>query len=178
MRELILMRHAKSSWADPDRADKDRPLNPRGLRTAPRMGAWLHQEQLLPDRILCSTARRAVQTVELILEAIDQLAGHKVPVDYRDDLYMATPWSMVQETLSTPADIQRLLLIGHNPGMEELVEELTGEWVRMPTAAIARLQTPIRNWRDLEGRSDLALTQLITPKDLPEAGRQPSAVSA
>lgn len=147
MATLLLMRHAKSSWKDAALPDHERPLNKRGERDAPRMAEWLQAHQLLPDRILSSSAVRAARTAA----AIAELAA--CCVEIREDLYHAScrEWqlqlreiydnstsSLAEESRVPPsAHLRVTLLVGHNPGLEEFVEHLSGEPHRMPTAAIA-----------------------------------------
>lgn len=135
MKSLLLMRHAKSSWNDATLSDHDRPLNKRGERDAPRMARWLQSQDLLPDRIICSSARRTCQTAEVIAEAIDCEAT------VVDELYLANLQTW-QAVLSANMDSEVLLAIGHNPGIEEFVEQVCGEYERMPTASIAWFTYP------------------------------------
>lgn len=133
---VLLMRHAKSSWDDAGLDDHDRPLNKRGLRDAPRMGRLLVANGLVPERIITSSAQRARRTAELVAV---ECGSPEVTVDER--LYMADQddWLTVLTTLPPGSP---LLLIGHNPGLEELVSMISGDYVSMPTAAIARIHCP------------------------------------
>ena len=130
MKTLLLMRHAKSSWADPDQKDHDRPLNKRGIRTAPIMAQLLKEQDLIPTKIVSSTAVRARQTADAISELFS------TPVVTNSDLYLASPkeWAKVLEAF---LDEEIVLSIGHNPGIESFVSKVCGDYERMPTAAIA-----------------------------------------
>ena len=124
------MRHAKSSWANAGMQDHDRPLNKRGERDAPRMGNWLRSQELVPDQILCSSAKRTCQTAEAIATIFD------CQIDVIDQLYLAS-LSTWKEVLSKYTNGEALLAIGHNPGIEQFVENVSGDYEQMPTAAIA-----------------------------------------
>lgn len=147
VRTVLLMRHAKSSWDDADLDDHVRPLNKRGRRDAPRMGRFLVEQELAPELLITSSAKRARQTAELVAE---ECGGPQVIIE--DRLYMADPndW---REVLAEAPLVSRLLLVGHNPGLEELVSSVAGQFVRIPTATIARVHCPdaaLENWT-LEG---------------------------
>ncbi len=136
MKKLLVMRHAKSSWADASLADHDRPLNKRGKRDAPRMGVWLVEQNLEPQTTLASTAKRALATAELVTEPFS--TEHQLLTDRR--LYHARSRDY-QDVLSECLDHQScVLVVSHNPGSEEWIYEMTGEYITMPTAAIAVVQ--------------------------------------
>lgn len=160
MKTLLLMRHAKSSWDDPDLADHDRPLNKRGKKDAPRMGRWLVDAGLVPDLIVTSSANRARKTAELVAEA----CGHEGDVVVRPELYHASPDVWAEAIRELPDNASRVLCIGHNPGMEETLAAWTDEAVAMPTAAIAQLEAEIDSWRDFG--TGLTLRGVQRVKDL------------
>lgn len=165
MLQLLLMRHAKSDWSDDDAPDHDRPLNQRGRRDAPRMGRWLAEQELQPTFILSSSARRAQQTVERLVEEL----SHDVYVEVRPELYLADVPTWLEVLAELPADAACVLCVGHNPGLEALVEHLTGRAERMPTAAVACLTLPEQGWSQLgTGTSPAQLTGVQRPKELPE----------
>lgn len=163
MKTLLLMRHAKSSWGDPKMADQDRPLNKRGKRDAPRMGRLIREEGLLPDIILTSTALRARMTAEAI---IDQSA-YQGETLYLDELYMAEPEAYLNALHGLAEECDCALVIGHNPGMELLVEKLSGKPRAMPTAALAYLALPIQLWQDLNEETKGKIVYLWRPRELP-----------
>ena len=140
MRQLILLRHAHAEQASTGQADFDRPLSPRGLAEAEAAGAWLAEQSLLPDRVLCSPARRTRETLDAVVEAVGNL-------DKRLDAAIdeATP-GMLAGLVDTHRDAERLLLVGHNPGLERLVALLSsgqsGDYRGMPPAAVAVLALP------------------------------------
>lgn len=160
MKKLFLMRHAKSSWGDASLADFDRPLNERGLRAAPLMGRHLRERRAAPDLILCSPAARARRTAELAAEA----AEFRAPLRFDERIYEATA-ARLAEVVAEASDDDEILLVGHNPGMEELLELLTGESRRMPTAAVACVRLDIETWGELRPHAG-RLEWHVKPKDL------------
>ena len=136
MAELLIMRHAKSSWATPGLDDHDRPLNDRGRRDAPRMGELLAAEDLLPDAVLCSAACRTMQTWEMLSAA----AGCDLRPVYEEKLYLAGGGELLERLQCLPPSCRRGMILGHNPGMEMLVSMLTGRQVTMPTAALVLVE--------------------------------------
>ena len=140
MRELILLRHAHAEPADNGLPDIDRPLSPHGLAEAEAAGRWLLEQRLVPDRVLCSPARRTRETLEAVLG----LTGY---VEQRLDerVYDATPGTLAA-LVDEQRDVERLLLVGHNPGLEQLLALLhsgqSGDYRGMPPAAVAVLSLP------------------------------------
>ncbi|MFL6591886.1 MAG: SixA phosphatase family protein [Luteimonas sp.] len=140
MRELILLRHAHAEPANAGQADIDRPLSPEGLAEAEAAGRWLAEHKLVPDCVLCSPARRARETLEAVLGAV----GY---VDQRLDerIYEATPGTLA-ELADEHRDADRLLLVGHNPGMEHLAALMhsgqSGDYRGMPPGGIVVLSLP------------------------------------
>jgi phosphohistidine phosphatase len=132
MRELLLLRHAKSRWDEPGVADHDRDLAPRGVTAAGRMGALLREQGQVPDLVLCSTARRARRTWDLAAAAM----GAAPPVQDDDRLYLASPERMIAVARERGGGSARLLLVGHDPGMHQLA-------VRLATAGDARLRAQL-----------------------------------
>ncbi len=166
---LLLLRHAKSSREDPELADFDRPLSRRGRRDAPRMGEWMRKAGLKPDLILCSDAKRARDTWTELAEPLRSAA----PVLFERGLYMATGKALLHRFQRLAGSIGSVLVIGHNPGLEEAAQTLadgTGEALerlrqKFPTAALARLDFAIEDWRKLRpGSGRLAL--FLAPGDL------------
>lgn len=147
MKTLMLLRHAKSSWKDDSVTDHDRPLNKRGRKAAPLVGHLLRDQHLVPDLITSSSAVRAQTTATVAAEA----CGYSGEVAVADELYLATAGeilSYVQER--TEESLDRILLVGHNPGMEDLVNRLGGRREPFPTAALAVFDVEIESWRKLE----------------------------
>jgi phosphohistidine phosphatase len=161
VKTVLLLRHAKSSWKDPGLDDHDRPLNKRGKKAAPRMGRLLAEEDLVPELILSSTARRARDTAERVAEA----AGYEGDIEQRPDLYHAAPHAYFDALDTVSDDVQRVMLVGHNPAMEVLVAMLSGTHHRFPTAALAEIALDIDAWRDARDGT-ARLMNLWLPREL------------
>jgi len=161
MKSLLVLRHAKSSWKHEGLADHDRPLNRRGRHDAPRVGRLLREHELLPEVVLCSTAARARGTLELLLEA----AEWTCELRFSPALYTASPADVVAAVRELPARVGRALVVGHNPTLEELVRELSGREVALPTAALVRLDWRGADWREFGAGRPVELVELWTPKE-------------
>ena len=160
MKTLYILRHAKSSWKDTSLRDHDRPLKKRGLRDAPRLGKLLQKKGMIPELIVSSTAVRALQTAEMVADN----CGYDGEFIMTRRLYHASAEQHCAVGQETDEAITRLMLVGHNPGMEELVYRLSGEHVRMPTSALAEINLPIDSWQDLTLGVDGELVSLWWPK--------------
>jgi phosphohistidine phosphatase len=161
MKTLLIMRHAKSSWKNDALADDQRPLNKRGRRDAPHMGQVLREAGLAPQAILSSTAVRARQTAMALAET----SGFGGEIQYEANLYAAPPEAYLAAACQLAPDIEVALLVGHNPGVEELVAELTGEDEHMSTAAIARVHLAIEQWADLNAETEGRLETIWRPRE-------------
>ncbi len=162
MKTLVLMRHAKSSWANDSLVDHDRPLNDRGRRTVPLIAKWLSDHDLEPETVLCSSARRTVETTALLAES-----GLKLPkYNPIGELYLA-PASKILELISeqTPPETIKLLVVGHNPGLEELTSMMAEQFMAMPTAALAVFQIDRDDWRIRLG-DRMELIDFVVPRNL------------
>lgn len=164
MRTLLVLRHAKSSHADESLPDHDRPLTERGRRDAPRMGMHLLERDLVPDDILCSSAQRTTETAELAAEA----CHYRRAIRSDERLYLASCDGMLRLLVQQSERVKRLLLVGHNPGLEDLVERLTGRRETLSTAALAHIEIPIDSWDDVASTRGAALKGLWRPRDLDE----------
>ena len=169
MPTLMLLRHAKSSWAEAGLRDFDRPLAPRGKRAAPLMGRFLADHGIVPELILCSSTARARETLDLVL---DELGGAP-EVEFSETLYLASPREMLAELRALKADTQTVMLIGHNPGFHALAltlsndgdeEDLTAMAQKFPTAALAVIEFD-GSWRDLAANTG-TLRHFETPRGL------------
>lgn len=167
LRRLVILRHAKSAWPEGVR-DHLRPLAPRGRRDAPAAGRALAEADLLPDLALCSTAVRARQTWELA----SAQWGTPPPVRLEPDLYAADVPDLLAAVHGVSPEVETLLLVGHNPGLEELVLTLAGDSlddaldevrVKFPTSAIATLAWHGTTWQGLTPGTAL-LTSMIVPR--------------
>jgi len=162
MKSLLLLRHAKSDWSDAGRTDHDRPLNKRGKRDAPRMGALLRSEKLVPELIVSSSARRARKTAAKAAKA----CGYDRDIQLEDALYMATPAAHVDVLRQLDRRIDRVMLVGHNPGLEELLWCLTGAEAALPTAALAVIELPVKRWEDVKPEPFGRLIKLYLPREI------------
>jgi phosphohistidine phosphatase len=162
VKEILVLRHAKSSWSDSGLSDHDRPLKKRGLRDAPRIGQLLAEQDLVPDVILCSTAVRARQTAE----RVHGLLGRGVPQHFFKELYLAGPGTYLDLLAELPDTSRRPMVVGHNPGLEELVTVLTEEEEALPTAALAWIQLAVDTWSELGAHTRGQLVRLWRPREL------------
>jgi phosphohistidine phosphatase len=164
MKTLLLLRHAKSSWKDPDLPDHDRPLNKRGQNDAPRMGKLLRDEDLTPDLIISSTAARAKKTAELVAKA----CKYKGEIVLNHSLYGAEPAAYLKILEGLSDKHKAVLVVGHSPSVEDTVELLTGSPdVIMPTCALAHIPLPIQNWAELNKQKIKGkLVKVWRPKEL------------
>jgi phosphohistidine phosphatase len=170
MKRLSLLRHAKSSWDDPVERDFDRPLNGRGHRAARRMGEWLRGEGLAFDSVIASPALRVRQTVEDVEAGL----GARLSPLWDRRIYMASAATLMDVLRELPEAVGHLLLVGHNPGLEDLLLLLTeGDGgalrreaeVKYPTAAFASLDLPADCWADV-GEGGARLVRFVRPRDL------------
>jgi phosphohistidine phosphatase len=162
MKTLLILRHAKSSWSKPGLADIDRPLNKRGKSDAPRVGSAIRKADLVPDLIISSPAIRARKTAVAVAEA----CGYEGEIEINDDFYPGDPESYIKTLQSLPDDTQSVMVVGHNPGLEELLETLTGESAALPTAALAQVRFPISNWLEVNDEPLGVLVNLWRVREL------------
>lgn len=170
MRTLFLLRHAKSSWDNPSLRDFDRPLAERGRRAAPAMGQYMRREGLVPELVLCSTARRAQETWALMESALEP----RPEVTHTDLLYGASAGGMLDEVRAHGGAAPTVMLVGHNPGMEDLAVALAGSGSerllrrlrrKYPTAALAIIDFDMPTWSDVRPGAG-TLRRFVRPKDL------------
>jgi phosphohistidine phosphatase len=171
VKTVLLLRHAKSAWGDPGLADHDRPLSRRGERAAEAMGDHIARKCQRPDVILCSTAVRARQTLAPL---VHRLAAPAPPISLEKGLYLASEAALLARLRVLPDEIGTALLIGHNEGIGQLAEDLTGHgpadlleilYEKFPTGALAILRAPGKKWSDLKlGAAELLA--FVRPRDL------------
>lgn len=159
MLRLLLFRHAKSSWDERDLADHERPLSPRGVNAAPKMGRFMVDSGYVPDLIVCSTAVRTRQTLALAFEESD-IEGTKIEFDRA--IYEVGPNRILARIRQVNDEVATLMIIGHNPGMQTVALGLTGSGDtavrqqlarKFPTAGLAVIDFEAKVWRDIEARS-------------------------
>ncbi|MFD2203626.1 SixA phosphatase family protein [Shivajiella indica] len=146
MKKLIFMRHAKSSWDDPYLNDHKRPLADRGLRDAPRMANRLKKRDINVDAIISSDAERAKTTALIIAEA---LHFNKDKIKFTENLYMASANSILSEIKKTKNSVDTLLVFGHNPGFNDIIDKLGGEIDNLPTAGQFGFKIDIKDWEEI-----------------------------
>jgi len=162
-KKLFLMRHAKSDWADSSIPDHDRPLNARGRASAPLMAQWIQSHQSIPEVVLCSTAVRTRQTLELLIET---WSSGSPEIHFLEELYLA-PAASILSIASKHNQRSALMVLGHNPGMSDLASYLAQSTFDMPTGAIAILESTTRNWPDdWFQASSWNWRGLVKPRDL------------
>ncbi|MCP3867604.1 MAG: histidine phosphatase family protein [Gammaproteobacteria bacterium] len=167
-RILMIVRHAKSSWDSGAPTDFERPLGPRGERDAPRMGEWMKAQKLKPDYVVSSPAARAVQTT---MGVCGPLGVKKKRFHWDERIYGSDVESLLEVLSEVPGKYDRVMLVGHNPGLEELVAFLWGEGTQipsdgklMPTATLAQVELP-KSWKKLREGSARQVT-VTRPRDI------------
>ena len=160
---LYLLRHAKSSWKDPEQRDFDRPLNGRGREAAPLVGRLIRKRKLRVDLLLSSPAARARQTAALVKES----AGLSAELLFDERVYEADAARLLEVVTQSAEPAEALMLVGHNPGLEELLTFLTGEERNMPTAALACVALDVEKWGKVRAQAG-RLEWLVRPKELAE----------
>ncbi|MCJ7700808.1 MAG: histidine phosphatase family protein [Anaerolineales bacterium] len=163
MKTLLIMRHAKSSWENPEFSDYDRPLKKRGKRDSTLIGNIILNQGIQPDIILCSSAKRAKDTAELFAV----VCGFHGQIQYHRSLYQGAPSDYIELLLSQGNEHQIVMLVGHNPGLEELLSDLTDidEW--LPTAALAHIDLDIEHWYEFNEFTECELMNLWRPREIP-----------
>ena len=163
MKHLYLLRHAKSSWDDPTLADSERPLAPRGERAGKKLAKHIERENIRPALVLCSSARRTRDTLQRIAAVLG-----RADVRIEDDLYAASERELLARLRSVPDSVDSVMVIAHNPGLQDLVLTLGGESAAplaegFPTGALATLAVP--SWSEL-GHGSAELVAYVVPRDL------------
>jgi phosphohistidine phosphatase len=166
MKTLFLLRHAKSSWDNPALEDFDRPLNKRGKRAAKAIGAFIGKQQLKPELVLCSSAKRARDTLSLV----EKGSQTSWPTEFEDTLYLAGPGKLFSHLMALEEAVSSVMMIGHNPGFHELALTLAGDGggelsVKYPTAALAVFDSPAQKW-DAVTPENWCLQLFVCPRDL------------
>ena len=162
MKELLLLRHAKSSWEDSELSDFERALNARGKRDATRIGKLILEERLTPHCIISSSAIRARSTADIVADKCQ----YKGKISFRRSLYGTTPQEYFNALQSLKDDYTRVLVVGHNPTIIDLIELLTGIAESIPTCALAYIKLPVKKWKELQFESKYELVKIWRPKEL------------
>lgn len=168
---LTLFRHAKSSWDDTIPRDFDRPLNKRGEKAAVTMGRWVKENGLTFDHVVASPAVRVIDTIDQFVKG----TGERIDPTWDRRIYLASSATLMDVLRDQSDDYKDVMMVGHNPGMEDLVFDIVPDdgssplrdlvWEKYPTAAIARMELNIDSWADIDRKCG-KLTHFIRPRDL------------
>jgi len=170
MKRLAILRHAKSSWDDPGLDDFNRPLNERGWKTAHRLGRELKDRGIRFDLVLSSSSARTRETID----GVQKHYSFDGPIRFEQELYLASEETLLEMIRSLEDDVKAPLIVGHNPGLERLIAELTRDdrnglrrrvVGKFPTGALAVLDLPAKSWSKIE-RGTGEIVELILPKEL------------
>jgi phosphohistidine phosphatase len=164
MKNLLLMRHGKSSWKDDSLEDHERPLKKRGRRDSKLIAKVIMKNNLIPDLILSSSATRAKETAEIVAENLD----HKTGVVYSDKLYMGEPQDYLDTLHDLSDDLQTVMIVAHNPGLEAYLQIIDGDIESIPTAGLGHLVLAIDHWKDISFETMGDLVGFWRPKELEE----------
>ena len=174
-KRLILLRHAKSAWEDQDIADFDRPLSSRGRKAAPVIGAHLARAGYVPDLVLCSSARRALETLDLVVAGWQRQPN----VRKQKSLYLAMPREMLKRVQTAGSEVDTVMLVGHNPGIADLANWLCHEGDatmrdalarKFPTGAVAVIDFDVEDWREVDADTG-KLVEFVTPRQIEQTKR-------
>lgn len=169
-RRLYLLRHAKSSWDDAARDDHDRDLSPRGRLAVERMGEYCSAEGIVPALVLCSTARRARETLARLVPHLAATGR----IEFEQGLYLASANEMLRRLRRIEDSVPSVMLVGHNPGMQELAVNLCGGGdvdtlarlrSKYPTGALAEIALAASHWREADIDNG-TLVRFVAPRDL------------
>lgn len=167
-RQLLLLRHAKSDWEAEFVADFERPLAKRGKKAARRIANWMKDAGIFPEHVICSPAVRTRKTLARVSKVLDL---NEAEVEWADSIYEAEPQALLETLQHAPANVKSLMLVGHNPGLELLIEDLAVEAPTlpadgklMPAGALAVLETESA-WRELTSGCAEVLN-IVRPRDL------------
>lgn len=165
-RFLVLMRHAKSSWENAHASDHERTLNEQGRAAAPRMARWLAEHDWIPDSIVCSNARRTMETAELLLATWNR----PIEIAYTRSLYLAPAESYLDQASRFADSVRIGLLVGHNPGVSILAGKVSQDIDHMPTCSAAVFRLTVDHWCEVPrlGAAALRLVAFQAPKKLSE----------
>ena len=170
MKQLAILRHAKSDWGNPGQTDFERPLNKRGRKAAKKVGRALKAQGFACDRIICSPATRARETVERFEKGYESLP----PVSFEPKLYMCATGTLIDVINGLPDDAGTVMIVGHNPGFHDIVLRMTranGNGLRekvganYPTGAFALIEFPAERWAQVEPSTG-EIRQVIFPREL------------
>ena len=158
MKTLILMRHANAEARENDQHDADRPLNRKGKKAARKTGKVMSQHAVLPQRIVSSSARRASETAK----EVSRKFATKPEIVFLDVLYLAAPHAFIDVLREVPDELDCVMIVGHNPGLREFLQTLTGTVLRFPKASAAYINLPFDSWQEISLEPSGELDTLIS----------------
>ena len=164
MKNLLLMRHGKSSWKDDSLEDHERPLKKRGRRDSKLIAKVLNKQNLIPDLILSSSATRAKETAEIVAENLKK----KTNILFIKELYMGEPQDYLNALSEISDDVESVMIVAHNPGLEAYLQIIDGEIESVPTAGLGHLVLAVDHWKDVSFETMGDLVGFWRPKDLEE----------
>ena len=174
LRQIFLLRHAKSSWDHPSLDDFERPLNERGIKAAAAMGHYMSRQGLVPNIVLCSPSKRTRETLDALKGGMGHALAH-VPIDFNDGIYEANFMDLLAILRGVDNEYKKILMIGHCPGIANVATLLADKQgdaralakldEKFPTCSIAVLNTGIKDWLEL-GQASCSLGAFIRPTDL------------
>ena len=162
MKNLLLMRHGKSSWKNENLTDHERPLKKRGRKDSRLMAMEIENRDIIPDLILASTAQRTRETVEVIINTL----FHNIGLIYSDELYMGGPQDFINVLKQQAKDYSTVMIVAHNPGLAIFLDTYSEVFEDLPTAALGHLTLAIDDWKDISLETTGELTAFWTPKKL------------
>jgi len=162
MKNLLLMRHGKSSWKNENLTDHERPLKKRGRKDSKLMAMEIENRDIIPDLILASTAQRTRETVEVIIDTL----YHNIELIYSDELYMGGPQDFINVLKQQAKDYNTVMIVAHNPGLAIFLEFFGVEIKSLPTAALGYLVLAIDDWQNISLETMGELIRFWTPKEL------------
>lgn len=174
MKQLFLLRHAKSAWDDPSLGDHDRPLAPRGVKASHKMGEYMKSHGLLPDMVLCSTARRAAETLTNVMTELESVQPNRPPIEHDRAFYLCGWQAWMERIRNVPDEINKLLIVGHNPDMHNLAlmlcregpeEQMSHLASHYPTGALCQVETDSARWADISAENS-RLLEFVLPRKL------------
>lgn len=166
MKTIFLLRHAKSSWKDQSLPDFERPLNRRGRQAAETIGRYLRAKEIVPDLVLSSTAVRARETIEIVVKT----AKWRTEVRYDERIYEAGAMRLLEIVSQIENDRKTVLVVGHNPGMEEFLQLLSGKIEQIPTGGLAKLVLKTSKWLAVLDKK-ASLEWLIRPREVEDGDK-------
>lgn len=159
MKQLLIYRHAKTEERKGDMKDFDRTLIERGQKDAKKIGKTLKEKSIMPDLIISSSAKRAVETTSVTAKSLDYFGT----IEEREELYSTDPVTYYDVIASVADTINTLMIVGHNPEIEEFLEDITGYPVEAKTANLFRMSLPISHWSEVVGLSKVDIEERIKP---------------